>query len=288
MLWALITVVFIQIGCEKNPAEMTIEQANDLTKVYFNEQYNLDVIVESVEYKQVGERRYRNFVTATNGDTEYNLILDKNNKPLSDDVSAVDRMNSIDLSIFKERLDTLGLRLHNYYDLESVFTGMQYEVWLSVVSEGLQNKDAIDRIYSLLNELKREGIDKFIINIDTPDFLMGNNEHGLRLTSIGFETDISKANLEEQYNNFIEGIYWNKQKFDDTIMELNRLGYKDAAFYISGWHDGRTLEIVLYCESYKDLSDEQAAALLKKIDDSYFKIADNKIKYTLRHVCIDR
>ena len=186
---------------------------------------------------------------------------------------------------------TLGLKLEESYNVWSSLSlqDFRYYAHCSTVTEELPNKDSIDDIYSLIEELKDYGIDVFGINIDTPNFLLpkmesGHGARGVRLAGIGFETDIGITSFEEQYYRFVDQIYWDKQQFDNKISEFTQRGYKNAYFYVSKWADENTLEIVLYCESDASLSNEYAATLLEGIDDSYFRIDGKKTKYTLQHI----
>jgi len=280
-LIAVVAAIFILAACQNSPAKLTAEQVTDLAQVYFKDLYGASVTVEKAEYEQVGSSEYRNFVTVSNGDTEYTLILDENNKPLSDNVSEIEIIKAIDISKYKEKIEPLGLKLYAHKELEPILSGLQYQVWFSVVSEDRPDKDKAGKIYSLLSELKNDGIDRFVLNINSPGFLLFN-EYDLWLAGAVFDTDIDIARFEEQYYGFVDGIYWNEQKFNDKILELAQMGYKNAFFYISGWVDGKTIEIVLYCESDTSLSDEPAIAELEKMDDSYFKIGENEVKYTLQ------
>ena len=290
MMAILVSAILFLAACHRNPEKITVDQATERVQAYFKSSHDLDVTVKSVSYDQVGEHDYLNVVTVSDGETEYKLILDKNNEPISDNVSALETIKNIDISSFDDRIRQLGLKRHEYYALEAVasFRDLRYSVCFSVGSEDCPSKDSKDGIYSLLGELKNEGIDEFIINIDSPSFLLpkiefGYGVYGLRLTGIGFKTDIDSASFEEQYYHFVDQIYWDKQKFDEKILELTQLGYENACFFISRWDDGNTLEIVLYCESDNSLSDEPAIALLGEMDDSYFRVGDNEIKYTLQH-----
>ena len=292
IITSLIAVVIAVAGIaayRRNPDELTFEQAAEIAHTYFSRVHRMFIGVKGVSYERVAQRDYRNFITVFHGHTEYTLILDKRNKPASDNVLAVDTMNSIDISSFDGRLRELGLERHEHYDLETILsTDFQYEVVFSVVCEGRPNKDAKDGIYSFLNELKKEGVDRFIININTPSFLRpklryGHGTHGLRLIELGVDTDIDAEAFEEKYYTFTDQLYWNKQKFDDMIKELTNIGYENAYFFVSRGVTGNTLEIVLYCESEGSLSDESALALLEKVDETYFKVGDAKIKYTLQH-----
>jgi hypothetical protein len=283
--------ILVIIESNRNPEELTISQATERVQGYFRRLYNLDVSIIDISYDQVGEHDYLNVVTVSDGETEYKLILNKNNKPISDNVSALKTIKNIDISSFDNKIRRLGLKRHEYYDLE-VFTSLHdlcYRVYFSVVSVDLPKNESKDGIYSLLGELRNEGIDNFVIYIDTPSFLLPKNDfgygvYGLRLTGISFETDIDSASFEKKFYSFVDQIYWDKQKFDEKILQLTQMGYQNVCFFISKWDDGNTLEIVLYCESNNSLSDEPAIVLLKEMDESYFRVVDNEIKYTLQHI----
>ena len=300
LLIIIISIFIVLATCAtNNPKELYPEQAVEIARPYFQELYGKNIIVENVRYEVVGMigryHLYRNIITVSEGEAEYKLILDKRNVPVSDNISAIETIKNIEISSLEEKLKPLGLKLHEHYDLEVAASprNLQYSVCLSVVAEDCPSREQKDRIYSLLGVLKDNGVDYFIINIDTPDFLFpkmkfGYGVYGLRLAGVGFSTDMDMASFKERYNNYVNQIYWDKQKFDEKIFELTQLGYENATFFISRWTDGDTIEIVLYCESGKNISDEAAIALLEEMDDSYFRIGDNKIKYTLQHRLVDK
>ena len=289
LIGVITAVMYIAIFC-RNPAEISFEQASEIAHKHFNSVHNMFIMVKDVSYKKVAQRDYLNFITVFHGKTEYTLILDKRNKPASDNVVAINTIQSIDLSSFDGKLRELGLERHDYYDLEALLslTDFQYKTAFSVVHIDRPNRDSKDDIYNFLEELKKEGIDTFIVNINSPSFLRpkfeyGHGMHGLRLIEFGVDTDIGLEAFSEKYYNFVDRVHWNKQKFDEQIEEMTSMGYENAYFYISRWATGNILEIVLYCESDGSLSDEPALSLLEKIDESYFDIGEINTEYTLQH-----
>ncbi|MEA4833255.1 MAG: hypothetical protein VB118_11660 [Oscillospiraceae bacterium] len=284
------TILFLT-ACNRNPEKITADQATERVQAYFKSSHNLNVTVKSVSYEQVGEHEYLNIVTVSYGEAEYKLILNKNNEPISDNVSALETIKSIDISSIDNKIRQLGFKRDGYYDLRTdvSYQNFRYSVCFSVISEDCPSKDSKDVIYSLLGQLKNEGIEEFFINISSPNFLIpkiecGYGEHGIWLTGIGIDTDVDSASFEKQYYKFVDQIYWDEQKYDEIILQLTQLGYENACFFIYRWYSGNTLEIVLYCESDNSLSDEPAITLLEEMDDSYFKVGDSEIKYTLRHI----
>ena len=287
----LIVTIVLFNACRNNPVEITVSQANELAHDYFKELYDLDITVIGVSYEQVGEHDYLNMIRVSDGETEYKLILDKNNKPASDNVSALNTIKNIDLYSYDEILAQLELRLHKYYDLEAVaaVSDLQYRVYLSVNTVDRPIIESIVGINSFLEILKKDGVDELIIYVHSPRFLLPKVEFGhgtisLNLTGIRLKTDMSFETLSGQYQAFVNQVYWNEQKFEEKVSELTGAGYKNAYFFISKWADGNTLEIILYCESDANLSAEAAINLLDGIDESYFRIGDNEIKYTVQHV----
>jgi hypothetical protein len=275
----------VLFACNKNPEILTVEQVTELVQTYFKELYNLNVMVENVSYERVGLHDYLNKVRVSNGETEYNLFLDRNNKPLADDYRVVETVNNTDISMFDDMVNSLGFENPH---LESVIGGYEYSSWFFVSPSERPNKDSKDGIYSLLGALNSEGVDVLAIYISSPNFLLpkmefGHGVHGVQLAVENFETNVTKAKFEEQYNEFVDSVLWDEHKFEEKVSQLTQRGYKNAYFFISGYYTGNTIEIVLYCESDGSLTDEQANALLEDMDDSYFKIRNKKTKYTLQH-----
>ena len=281
----VIAGLIVFIVCTNDPKEITVEQATEIAAPYFQEKYGKSIVVKSVKFEAVSMNNrnhiYRNIITISDGETKYTLFLDKNNKPLFDNVSALETIRSIDISSLNERIKPLGLELHEYYNLEAIPSyGLGYSVWFSVVSVGRPDKEAKDGIYFLLETLKDMGIEVFAINISPPAFLLGS----LRIDSESFNTSIDLAEFTEKYYNLIDRLCWDEQKFDEKILELTQLGYRNARFSVSGWFNGSTIEIVLLYASDTNISEEYAYALLESMDDSYFKIGEKKTIYTLQRV----
>ena len=286
----VIAISLIFAACTRNPKEITIDKAVLIAQPYFQELYGKTVVVEQTKYERIDLKDYRNIITVSDKETEYKLFLSKNNTPLFDNITAVDTIKKIDIPSFEKVLTPLGLKLHEHYDINwySSYEDKRCVVSLSVLSIDLPNKDLKDGIYSLLGLLRNEGIDSFNININSPDFLLpkieyGHHGHGVRVIDVIFSTDLDKDNFEKKYNEFVNEGFWDEQKFTDKISELTQLGYKNAYFYISRWYDGNTLEIVLYCTSDASLSDEQAAALIKDMDDSYIRKDERDMMFVLEH-----
>jgi hypothetical protein len=292
ILSIFIAVIYILFTtCEtNNPRVITVERATRIAQPYFYELYGKSIIVKNVSHDVVGmigrNHLYRNFITVSDGETEYTLVLDKYNKPLSDSFTATEAINSIDLLLFGARIKPLGFKLREHYELRTVFSlyNSRYSVNLTIVTEGLPNRDSRDSLYLLIEELNDKGFDKLIIEIDAPSFLiLVHGAHGKRIITTSYGTDIDIDSFTDQYYSLVDSVYWDKQKFDEKIIELADIGYQKVFFYLEQSHETNTIEIVLNCESDISLSGDQAAVLLEGMDDSYFRMADSEIKYTLNH-----
>ena len=288
----VLAVVLILSSCNYNPAKITMEKASIIAQTHFQELYKKNIAVEKVEYKRVSQNRYLNLITVFNEETKYELILDENNKPLADNYSNIEAINNINLASLYEEIEPLGLIFNQNYDIYTVFNNLdrKYIVSLSVVSIDIPNKDFEDRIFSLLNTLRVQGIDELSIVVNTPEFLLPKKElelgiYGLQLYAEFFKTDLDLKSYEKQYGNFTNNIFWDKKKFYDEMFKLAQLGYENVYFYIAQV-TAATVEISLYCESVISLDDKQAAALLNEMDDSYFRIGKKETKYALLHVYI--
>ena len=203
LLFSVAVLLLSVGGCSKNPPKLTVEDVTVLAQAYFSEQHGLDVTVISVSYERVGQYDYLNKVTASDGELEYRLFLDRHNKPASDDVSAALRISSINASSYDEILASLGLaRLEKIYGLVSpeyngigfTLSGIEYGVGFSVRLID-RDKCSRDGIYSLLGVLRDDGIDDLIIGYIEPK---PNNS--------GFYTDMDRVSFNEEYDSFIEKI----------------------------------------------------------------------------------
>ena len=202
--WLFLSVVALLVtagGCNNNPQKLTVEDVTELAQTYFAEQYDLDVTVISVQYQRVGQNDYLNTINVSDGKQEYRLFLDRRNKPASDDVSATQRINSIDVYSYDEILASLGLaRPAKIYGLISpeycglFYTqfGIEHGVALGVKMID-RDKCSQDGIYSLLGILREDGIDELIIGFSEPI----NNNHN-------FYTDMDIASFQEEYDSFVE------------------------------------------------------------------------------------
>ena len=279
---------FLIIPTSMNPEAMSVKQVTGFTKSYFQRKYGMDVIIKDVNYIQISEHEYRNSVTVSSGGTEYNLSLNKHNKPEFDDVHAVEVMGKIDKSLIEDKLKSLGLEITKYsgYNLGYSYEDKQYIIGLSVSSIDRPSKNAKDDMYSLLELLKEEGVDKFSISVPTPDFLtpqmeFGYGAYGSVLGGENFETDMDMRSFEEKYYGFVDSIYWDEQKFDDKIIELEQLGYKNVHFFIPMEYNSNTIRVLLYCEADSSLSYEQANDALISMDESYFEIQGYETVFVL-------
>ena len=287
----LIIAASFLTACCKMPAELSVEQIDESVQTYFENTHDLTVAVIDVSYEQISEYNFLNIVKVSDGEVEYELILDRNNEPISDNVLALATIKNMDTTSWNNKLRDLGLNLHEYYDFETIvsFEDLQYRILLSVVAVERIDREVKDGIYSLLGILRDEGVDSLIINIDSPKFLVpkenaGYGIHSLRLASIKFDTNIEVISFEEQFSSFIDRVYWSKQGFEEKVFALTQAGYENVYFFISQWHDGNTIEIVLHCESSDSLSEATAIILLEDMDDDYFKIEGSETKYTLQYV----
>ena len=141
----LVVSVFLLLlsACAKKPKQLSVEQAVEIARPYFQESHGKSVTIERVGYERISQHERRNVITVTDGQTEYSLILDENNRPLSDDVSSLEIIKSIDLPSLGERIKPLGLKLDEYYDLSAVSSDqeMRYIVNLADDSADRPMKD---------------------------------------------------------------------------------------------------------------------------------------------------
>ena len=286
-----VIIVFLSCfaACHRNPADINLDQATEIAQNYFSETYNMDVSVLEVAKKRVDEDKNLNFITLSFGESEYTLILDERNKPLSDNVYAMKRMGSVNMALLDEELVPLGLQRqisesNNGLRISHQNVRYQFSLNLEVTTEECPNREMAEGILSLLRLLNREGIDKLAIQVTSPDFLLLHH-YGVQLDGKSFFTDISASDFEEQYGDFADRNYWDRKKFEKITVELSQLGYENVCFYINDMTIS-SIEIALYCESYNTPSDDQVASILRKLDDVHFKTGAKEVNYTLQHVII--
>ena len=291
------TTFIISYTGTHNAKEITIEQAGEIAQPYFLRLYGKDVTIIKVEHNIVGiinqNHLYLNFISVFDGNAEYELVLDENNEPLSDNVSAIEKMNNISIASLEKRITHLGLQLHKYYNLSTAFTyqDRRYTVNLAVIPTDIPEKDKEEDVFTLLTILKNEGIDNFIIVVNSPSFFpstigMKQVLYGTQLTAEYFVTDIDKGLFSQKYNDLTNRIYWDREKIVQKLDMLIGAGYDYAYFCVTPNYENNLLEIELYCESDNSITDEYALVLLGEMDESYFRVKDKEIKYTLRHIFV--
>ena len=291
LLFEVVMLVVLS-GCHVCPTQLTDNQAAKIAQPYFQKAHMMNVVIEKVEYRRVSQEAHLNFITVSDGEAKYELVLDERNRPLADNVSSLVIISNTKLSLLSEKIKPSELGLKGLSNLDSVFSYQDRRYNTQVfasVADVPAARDSKDGIYALLGMLKNSGINKFVIEVGSPDFLLpkmefGHGTHGIQLSANFFDTNLSLKDFEQQYYGFIGRVHWDKQKFENKILELSEIGYKNAYFFVSGYVNGSTIEIVLYCESAASLDDGQASTLLKEMDDSCFKIEGKETKYTLQHV----
>ncbi len=288
MLW-MIAIVFVLFFAKNEKIEkITCYEATDIGKSYFLEQYGKNVTVEEINDERIQYTR-RNVITVCDGETEYMLYLDEKNRPSFDNVLAVDIQTNIDIESVKEMAKILGLEFFadynvtivNSYDKQSCF------VRLCVTTKDRLHKEKSDAYYSFLVFLRDKGITELLIDVNSPDFLLSKKEFDHRVNiGIGkevFDTNMGTKEFRSRFNIFSDSIFWDKQKFESKLSELNRMGYENPCFFVSQWRDYNTLEIVLCCEGGPDNSVKQDDALFADMDESYINIQNVDIVYVLKY-----
>lgn len=277
-------------ACTKQLTTSTYEQAEEIAENYFKEVHGKQVVVEEVTSKQVSENQYLTVILSSEGEAEYELVLDEENRPLADNAYCIEAMRQIDIPALEKVVNESDFAIEKYNALQCVFshTERRYQLMLSVNAREPQQQDAAGEVFSLLEILKKQNIDLLTVTASTPDFLqprieLGHGTLNLQLSAEQFDTGIEEDAFQQKYESFSQSIYWERQKFDAMISKLEEIGYKNAYFYIAGFEDGATISIVLYCQSQKTLSLDQAKSLLEEIDSSCFSIKGKHVKYVLEH-----
>ena len=273
------------------PGSIDEEQATAIAVPYFQKQYGMAGTVTGVRYLQTGMYRYSNLIWVSAGEQEYTLYLNGHNKPAFDDVAESDAIASMDKVRIESRLRDLGMES----DMDC-FIGYNFDInHCQVHSYASQSHspqpEQADEVYRLLTELHNVKIDCFSLSVYAPAFLRDSgkeSDSGYYIDHIKFETDIDKAKFEKQYRAFAEQVHWDEAKFQRAMAELVQMGYQNVYFRMTAAESVAVSshKIVLHCEGDSSLSGEQAENLLAAMDDSYFKIGDKPIQYTLDYQAI--
>ncbi len=296
IFWSLAIILVLILPKDTGVEKITVAQATSIGEPYFQKNYGKDITIEEVNYKEIRRYVWRNSMTVSDGEEEYVLYLDQNNQPAFDNVQAVEACKNADILSIQEKTEMAGLEISKNAEnndsgfyIKYSYKDKNCSVCFCTTSEDRPNQHKENEVYALLSFLRREGVAELSIDVQSPDFLLP--DHGVSGVGIAketFTTDMDFAAFQVQYTAFADSIYWNEQKFTDTITELEKIGYKNPSFFISQWRNATTLEIVLSCESDSSLSDTQAAALLADMDDSYIHIKSKKIVYTIEHLPRER
>ena len=290
ILAVIVCLLFLSgVGCSKSEV-LTTRRAEELAKSYFMEQYQIDVQFCEIDRMQIMEHTYLTRIIVSCEGSDYELVLDQNNRPLSDSVSCCRIVEALqDEDFLQQFLDDVmaEVKLSKFWVLFSS-QEMRYVVILSVDVQAPVAREKEAEVYTLLTELKERDVFALAIGVVTPDFLLPvEGGAGVELAGAYFYTDMEQDAFQAQYLSFAKSIRWDEDLFRKKLTELESSGVQDARFYIRGWSTGTVLEIAL---SYVEQSDHTPPLedLISDVDDRYFSIEGKDVQYISYHPDLKR
>lgn len=284
MMWIFAVALVLILPKSASVEKLTYSQAAAIGKTYFLEQYGKTVSVDEVKYEEIYQYERRNIITACDGETEYVLYLDKKNRPAFDNVSAVDIRNHMDIASIKEAAYEAGLELSKHSNSMVIpsYEEKKCLVRLCTASIDRPIRKKADACYSFLSLLKDQGIAELSIEVNVPDFLLSKDGvTGVVIDQELFDASMDREQFAQKYCIFSDSIFWDKQRFENKMVELNQMGYINPYFFISQWRDSDTLEIILYYESTTDRN--QNDDVFADMDERYIRLDNVDIVYMLQH-----
>ncbi len=289
LLIALTITIFLVFNERYGSSEiLSSDVAEHIAKDYFFEEYGLDVEFINVYHLQVGEHTYRNSIKVAYKDDEYCLYLSKNNRPCFDDFRETVRKKELETMDLQAVLELSGIVVKEV----SFAIGCSYDQQKCVlILESVTDQllpSYTHEMYSFISELNALGIDGFNIVCKVPDFMQPRFELGYGMYSINlgaytFDTRVSEKKFKKAYCEFQESVFYDEQKFNSIVLEMERLGYRNVCFMIPSQTNATLLEIILYCEANENASLEQVQHIIDGIDETYFKCQGREIKYLLSY-----
>ena len=161
-----------------------------------------------------------------------------------------------------------------------------------IESQEIQKAEEADKFWDLLCELRENGFDCLEIRIVSPEFLMpnfdlGHGAHGSLLKWAAFSPDYSSKKFHKVYSSFINGIYWDEDKFNEKIEELKKAGYKNPYFYVAHIFAKNPNRVTLacYCETSGEADENEVRKIyeiIKDMDDTYIRIDRRGVEYIVQ------
>lgn len=280
---AVLLLVFSLSACKGEPVALTLKHANNIARVYFQDEYSIQINATDITSIQTGENKYLNLIHVEHGDSKYELVLDKDNSPLTANVDAIKTLSEFDEAVIAEDMRVLGASL-NLDALQAVFSyqNSQYQASLHLNFEGKPATEDSDVAYHLFEMAKSEGLDQLIFSLSTPPFLLCNGEYGIQLASETFSSDMDKDKFSSKYLDFAQSICWDENKFNSKILELEKMGYYNVRFSILDMTPD-TIRIELSLKSDIEITDEQAESICEELDDTFFKIGKKTTQFVFRY-----
>jgi len=262
--------------------KLTTEQSQEIAIPYFNENYGLEVSVEYVNYREVREDIYYNFIKVSDGTNEYELALDRNNVPEIDNVNEVRLIQNIDTQEIKDALREIGVEDDaEYHHFVTLHFDTEYLISFTFSTKNIKQISG-DAIYEFFSLLKNKNVDYVELIVFPPELFESNTAIAWK----SFPTNIRYRDFKKLYTEVFDSFQYNQLDFEKSIEELLDLGYKNIAFGLI-YDVFYGAKITLHCESTQNLSCEKAADILNNLDETSFKVKDENTVFILDHKYID-
>ena len=294
----VLAVIFV-FATKRDPSavEISKEEAEEIAVNYFNEKYSVEATVVWTEYKLVSYKVYLNWITVLIDNEEYQLLLDDENKPLMDDYSISMFVKNLEANKLEEWKSKYGLDEYASSEIKGALLYSGYRKARRVVSfciktQEIPKAEEADKFWNLLCELRENGFDYLEIRIVSPEFLMpnfdlGHGAHGSLLKWAAFSPDSSSKKFYKEYLSFTKWIYWDEDKFNEKIEELEKAGYKNPYFYVADifTKNPNGVNMVCYCETSGEADENEVRKIyeiIKDMDDTYIRIDSCGVEYLVK------
>lgn len=295
----VLAVIFV-FATKRDPSavEISKEEAEEIAVSYFNEEYSVEATVLRTEYRRLTyDKVYLNCITVLIDNEEYQLLLDDENKPLIDDYSISMFVKNLETNKLEEWKSKYGLDKYVSSGINGMFVYEGYKeakrrVAFYIKTQEIPKAEDADKFWNLLCELRENGIEYFGISIVSPEFLMpnfdlGHGAHGVLLRAASFPTGYSSKKFHKEYLSFIKSIYWDEDKFDEKIEELEKAGYKNPYFYTAHIFAKNPNRVTLacYCETSGEADENEVRKIyeiIKDMDDTYIRIDSRGVEYLVK------
>ena len=227
-------------------AVLSVDAAQEIAAPYFAAQHGVSVQVESTSLYQTGEHSGLQEVRVSDGTQSYTLMLDQRNRPVCDNFDAVVQCQVL-AETYAESISEVfaGAEVEDISFLPLLSSSnSRFIITLQESQRSLPQPELAAPLWELLQSLHTDGVDSLVLSINSPDFLRPA-VYGIQLRAEWFDSSLDAASFAALYDAYVQSIWWDEAAFDAALAELAQYGCQNARFCLTGFKDGKTLQIAL-------------------------------------------